>query len=172
VPRAFTRLAFTDAVRREQQLRGTREVCAALDAREPANDVLAPRAVAFIEAVDTAFIATASSEGWPYVQHRGGPKGFIRVLDDTTIAFDGYDGNQQFITLGNLRENPRIAMFLMDFERRARLKLWGTASIVERGLSAEDHNAAAQAARHIAVRIAAWDFNCSKYIAARIAVER
>lgn len=169
--RAFTRITFTDAVRREQELRGTRGACAALEAREPANDVLVPRAVAFIEAVETAFIATTSCEGWPYVQHRGGPKGFLRVLNDTTIAFDDYDGNQQFITLGNLRENPRIAMILMDFERRARLKLWGTAAVVERGLNADTHIEATQSTRHIVVCVSAWDFNCSKHIKARFSAK-
>jgi len=117
VQRAFTRIAFTEAVKAEQRAGGTREFCADLELRQPNNDVLAPRAIAFIESVDTAFVSTCSRTGWPYVQHRGGPRGFIRVLGPSTIAFEDFDGNQQFITLGNLRENPRIMLILMNFDR-------------------------------------------------------
>lgn len=166
MPRAFAEITFTAAVRSEQLRRGTREVCAELEQKEPRNDVLATRAITFIRSVDTAFIATTSYEGWPYVQHRGGPRGFIRVLSPTMIAFDDFDGNQQFITLGNLSENPKMSVILMDFERRARLKLWGYATVIEKPLPVEPGRIPGPiACRHIALYVLAWDFNCSKHIA-------
>ncbi len=168
MPRAFTEITFTTAVRSEQLRRGTREICAQLEHKEPRNDVLADRAITFIESVDTAFIATTSSDGWPYVQHRGGPRGFIRVLSPTTIAFDDFDGNQQFITLGNLNENARMTVILMDFERRARLKLWGEATVIEKPLPVGFGRAPSPiACRHIVLHVLAWDFNCSKHIVQR-----
>lgn len=167
VQRAFTRIAFTEAVKAEQQARGTREFCADLELRQPNNDVLTPRAIAFIESVDTAFVSTCSHYGWPYVQHRGGQRGFIRVLGLSTIAFDDFDGNRQFITLGNLRENARIMLILIDFERQARLKIWGRAHVVEQPLPPLPARSAPSAIRHIVVDVEAWDFNCSKHIARR-----
>jgi len=164
VQRAFTRIAFTEAVKAEQRARGTREFCADLELRQPNNDVLAPRAIAFIESVDTAFVSTCSRTGWPYVQHRGGPRGFIRVLGPSTIAFEDFDGNQQFITLGNLRENPRIMLILMNFDRQARLKIWGRGTVVEQPLPVLPATAIPSAGRHIVIDVEAWDFNCSKHI--------
>src|SRR5229473_10963 len=105
--RAFTVLTFSDAVRAAQTRYGTREFCAALEQKMPANGVLNEAATAFISNCDSFLIGTANREGWPYVQHRGGPKGFLRILDPDTLAFADYSGNKQYITVGNLSENDK-----------------------------------------------------------------
>ena len=92
---------------------------------------MTPELAAFIAEQDTAFLATANADGAPYIQHRGGPKGFIKVLDEHTLGFADYRGNRQYITLGNLSENDRAYLFLIDFSRRQRIKLWGRARVVE-----------------------------------------
>jgi predicted pyridoxine 5'-phosphate oxidase superfamily flavin-nucleotide-binding protein len=170
--RAFTEIMFTEAVRATQLRMGTRDHCADLEGRNPRNELLEPRAIAFIESVDTAFLATSNNEGWPNVQHRGGPKGFIRVLSSSLIGFDDYDGNQQFISVGNISANPKVALILMDFERRARLKIWGHAKVNNGPVDAGAPSVTRQidATRHIVVGVAAWDFNCSKHITKRVAI--
>lgn len=170
--RAFTKITFTEAVRATQLRMGTRDLCAALEARNPRNELLEPRAIAFIESVDTAFFATSNNEGWPHVQHRGGPRGFIRVLSNTLIGFDDYDGNQQFISIGNISANPKASLILMDFERQARLKIWGYAKVNAGSIDAGAPRVAGQigATRHIVLSIAAWDFNCSKHITKRVTI--
>ena len=123
-----------------------------------------------VHSVDTALIATSNTEGWPHVQHRGGPRGFIRVLSGNAIAFNDHDGNKQFISLGNISENAKVCLTLMDFERRARLKVWGRASVLD-GRIESPLNADAQVpTRHVSVNVHPWDFNCSKHIVQRFAV--
>jgi uncharacterized protein len=170
--RAFTEIMFTEAVRATQLRMGTRDLCAKLEARNPRNELIEPRAIAFIESVDTAFFATSNNEGWPHVQHRGGPKGFIRVLSNSLIGFDDYDGNQQFISVGNISANPKVSLILMDFERQARLKIWGHAQVNVGSINAGARSAVdrTNASRHIVVRVTAWDFNCSKHITKRVAI--
>ena len=122
------------------------------------------------------FSSTASAEGAPYIQHRGGPKGFIKVVDERTLGFADYRGNKQFITLGNLSENDRAYLFLLDFSRRQRIKLWGRARVVENddALIAKlfDHGYKARPERAILFTIEAWDVNCSQHITARMTVPR
>ena len=120
-------VAFTPAVKAVQARRGSREAYAARDFRKGVT----PDLVAFLEGVDTAYLATASADGRPYAQHRGGPKGFIRALDEHTLGFADYRGNRQYVTLGNLSENDRAFLFLMDYARRRRVKVWGRARVVE-----------------------------------------
>jgi predicted pyridoxine 5'-phosphate oxidase superfamily flavin-nucleotide-binding protein len=169
--RAFTEIMFTEAVRATQLRMGTRDLCAELEARNPRNELLEPRAIAFIESVDTAFFATSNNEGWPHVQHRGGPKGFIRVLSNSLVGFDDYDGNQQFISVGNISANPKVSLILMNFERQARLKLWGHAQVNDGSMDGGAPSQAGKicASRHIVLTVAAWDFNCSKHITKRVA---
>ncbi len=126
---------------------------------------------AFIAGLDTAFLATVSAAGAPYIQHRGGPKGFIKVLDDKTLGFADYAGNRQYITLSNLAENERAYLFLLDFAARRRIKVWGRARVVEDdpALLARltDPGYRARPERAILFTVEAWDVNCSQHITPR-----
>jgi uncharacterized protein len=134
-------------------------------------DRVTPELATFLAGQDTAFLATATKSGQPYVQHRGGPKGFIKVIDDRTLGFADYEGNRQYITLGNLSENDRAFLFVMDFAARQRVKLWGRARAVEddRELVQRlfDRGYRARARRAILFTIEAWDVNCASHITAR-----
>ena len=167
-------LVFPPAVRRAQAERGTAQSYAR-KIEQGFPDTVTPELAAFIAEQDTAFLATASAGGAPYIQHRGGPKGFIKVVDERTLGFADYRGNRQFITLGNLSENDRAYLFLIDFSRRQRIKLWGRARVVENddSLVAKlfDHGYRARPERAILFTIEAWDVNCSQHITARMTVE-
>ena len=134
-------------------------------------DRVTPELAAFIAELDTAFLATVSAAGAPYIQHRGGPKSFIKVLDEKTLGFADYAGNRQYITLSNLAENDRVYLFLLDFARRRRIKLWGRARVVEGdpALLARliDPDYRARPERAILFTVEAWDVNCSQHITAR-----
>jgi predicted pyridoxine 5'-phosphate oxidase superfamily flavin-nucleotide-binding protein len=167
---------FSATARAEQARRGSRDGYARAAAkgrfrRDLADDVIAfivSRNSAFLGQIDTAFLATASAEGQPYVQHRGGPTGFLRVLDRRTIAFADYTGNRQYISAGNLAENDRAFLFLMDYAEARRLKLWGRARVVlddTRLLSClRDTTYGATIEQAIVFRVLAWDWNCSQHI--------
>jgi hypothetical protein len=163
-------LVFPAAVRVAQRARGSAR---AYDRRmaEGFPDRLTPDLLAFIAEQDTAFLATATADGAPYVQHRGGPKGFIRVLDERTLGFADYRGNRQYITLGNLSENERAYLFLLDPARQQRIKLWGRARVVEddAALIARlfDAGYKAKPERAILFTVEAWDVNCSSHIVPR-----
>jgi predicted pyridoxine 5'-phosphate oxidase superfamily flavin-nucleotide-binding protein len=166
-------LVFPPAVRRAQAERGTDKLYAAKTEHGFPNSVT-PELAAFIAEQDTAFLATASAEGAPYVQHRGGPKGFIKIVDERTLGFADYRGNKQFITLGNLSENDRAYLFLIDFSRRQRIKLWGRARVVENddALIGKlfDRGYKARPERVILFTIEAWDVNCPQHITPRMTV--
>src|SRR5262245_36760445 len=123
-------IVFTPAARSAQLDRGSAQT---YDKRVAAGfpDRITPDLAAFIGDLDTAFLGTVSAAGAPYIQHRGGPKGFIKVLDEKTLGFADYAGNRQYITLGNLAENDRAYLFLLDFVARRRIKIWGRARVVE-----------------------------------------
>ena len=123
-------VAFSPAVKRVQVERGSRAAYARQEAQGGFESEVTPDLAGFLAEVDTAFLATASADGQPYVQHRGGPKGFIRALDATTLGFLDLPGNRQYVTTGNLRENDRVCLFLIDYARRARVKVWGHARVV------------------------------------------
>lgn len=164
-------LVFTSAARRAQAERGSARAYAdKIAAGFP--DRVTPELAAFIAEQDTAFLGTASADGAPYIQHRGGPKGFIKVVDEHTLGFADYRGNRQYITLGNLSENDRAYLFLIDFSRRQRIKLWGRARVIENDdtLIAKlfDHGYRAKPERVILFTIEAWDVNCSQHITARL----
>jgi predicted pyridoxine 5'-phosphate oxidase superfamily flavin-nucleotide-binding protein len=167
MPRAFTALGFSSAVKAAQARYGAREHALGIEQRQPANDRLTPDLMAFIAAADSFFIGTASRDGWPHVQHRGGPAGFLKVLDDRTLAFADYAGNKQYITVGNLSENDRVLLFLIDYERGRRLKLWGRAAVVDDDpelLSrVGDADYPAKAERVIRIGVMAWDLNCRQH---------
>jgi len=134
-------------------------------------DRVTPELAGFIAGLDTAFLATVSAAGAPYIQHRGGPKGFIKVLDDRTLGFADYAGNRQYITIGNLADNDRAYLFLLDFAARRRLKIWGRARVVENdpALLARltDAGYRARPERAILFTVEAWDVNCTQHITAR-----
>src|ERR1043166_3784932 len=165
---------FTPAVQQAQAERGSAKAYEQRTA-EGFPDTVTPELAAFIAEQDTAFLATASADGAPYVQHRGGPKGFIKVIDARTLGFADYRGNRQYITLGNLSENDRAYLFLLDFSRRQRIKLWGRARVIENddALIAQlfDQGYQAKPERVILFTIEAWDANCSQHITARMTVD-
>jgi len=164
-------IVFTPAAQRAQAERGSARAYAR-QKDEGFPDRVTPELAAFIAEQDTAFLGTASVEGAPYIQHRGGPKGFIKVLDEKTLGFADYRGNRQYITLGNLSENGRAFLFLLDFSRRQRIKLWGHARVVEGDDSLIerlfDQGYQARPERVILFTIDAWNANCSQHITARL----
>jgi len=168
---ASSDIAFTPAVKAVQARRGSRGVYAKVEARGGFRTAITPDLVAFLAQVDTAYLATTSAAGQPYAQHRGGPKGFIRALDERTLAFADYSGNRQYITTGNLAENPRAFLFLMDYAHQRRIKLWGRARVVEdpelaATLMPEGYRARPEQA--ILFTVEAWDANCPQHIPQKI----
>ena len=163
-------IVFTPAVQKAQAERGA----AASYARRVAEgfpDTVTSELAKFIAEQDMAFLGTASGDGAPYIQHRGGPKGFIKVVDEKTLGFADYRGNRQYITLANLSENDRAYLFLLDPARRQRIKIWGRARVVEddAALVAKlfDDGYKARPERAILFTIEAWDVNCSQHIVTR-----
>jgi predicted pyridoxine 5'-phosphate oxidase superfamily flavin-nucleotide-binding protein len=134
-------------------------------------DRITPELAVFIAGLDTAFLATVSAAGAPYIQHRGGPKGFIKVLDDGTLGFADYAGNRQYITISNLADNDHAYLFLLDFAARRRIKIWGRARVVENDPALltrlADPGYRARPERAILFMVEAWDVNCTQHITAR-----
>jgi predicted pyridoxine 5'-phosphate oxidase superfamily flavin-nucleotide-binding protein len=162
-------IAFTPAVKAEQTARGSREFYEDHDWR----DRITPDIAEFIAERDSFYFATASKQGQPYIQHRGGPKGFLRVIGDKTLAFADYTGNKQYITTGNLAENDQAYIFLMDYATRSRVKIWGRAHVTDdkatiATLMPEGYRARAQQA--IIFDVAALDTNCSQHIPMKLDV--
>lgn len=171
--RAFSDIAFTPKVRAMQEREGSRKAYAPLDSSPERGDSLGPHETAFVMARDSFYQATVGEDGWPYVQHRGGPEGFIKVLGPRRIAYADFNGNKQYISLGNLHGDDRVSLFLMDYTEQRRLKLWGRARPVE----AEDDPALmalletpgyrARIERGIVIDVEAFDWNCPKHITPR-----
>lgn len=163
-------IVFTPAVQAAQAERGSARAYAQRVA-EGFPDTVTPKLAAFIAEQDTAFLATATKDGAPYIQHRGGPKGFIKVIDERTLGFADYRGNRQYITLANLSENDRAYLFLLDPARRQRIKLWGRARVVENDTALVeklfDAGYKAKPERAILFTVEAWDVNCSQHIVTR-----
>jgi uncharacterized protein len=161
-------VGFTPAVKAIQSRKGSRSLYARVEDRGGWRTEIDEDLAAFLGEANSFYLATASAEGQPYIQHRGGPKGFVRVLDKHTLAFADYKGNQQFITQGNLSENPKAYIFVMDYAHRQRVKLWGEAKIVEddpallESLMPKGYKARPEQA--IVFRLAAWDSNCPQHI--------
>jgi predicted pyridoxine 5'-phosphate oxidase superfamily flavin-nucleotide-binding protein len=164
-------VAFTPSVKAVQTRKGSRGAYARMEEGGGWATAITPDIAAFIAAQTSVFLATASAEGQPYIQHRGGPPGFLRVLGETTLAFADYTGNRQYITLGNLAENPRAFLFLIDYANRQRIKLWGEARVVEddpdllAALMPSDYRA--KATQAIVFELKAWDANCPQHIPQR-----
>jgi predicted pyridoxine 5'-phosphate oxidase superfamily flavin-nucleotide-binding protein len=164
-------VAFTHSVKAIQERKGSRQGYARMEQNGAWQTRIAPELADFIRSQTSVFLATASAEGQPYIQHRGGPAGFLHVLDETTIAFADFAGNRQFITQGNLAENPKAHLFLIDYAQRRRVKIWGEARIVE-GDGALTAQLMPQAYRArgeqvVLFTVAAWDVNCPQHIPQR-----
>ena len=163
----FTKLVYSKSVKAMQQHLGARDRNAELE-REPRNTEVTEALSAYLAERTSIFLATAAKSGWPYVQHRGGPKGFVRTLDRHTLAFADYPGNKQYITLGNLAENPKATILAIDHAQRQRVKLWGEASLVEDDRDLLDalmpEGSAIYLTRAIRFRVLAWDINCPSHI--------
>jgi len=170
-PRYSSDVAFTPAVKAIQARKGSRSTYARLEARGGWHTEISAELAEFIAAQRSFFIATANLEGQPYMQHRGGPPGFLRVLDPRTLAFADYTGNRQYISLGNLAENPRAQLFLIDYAERRRVKIWGEARVAASDenllgkLMPEGYRARPEQA--IVFRVSAWDANCPQHIPRR-----
>jgi predicted pyridoxine 5'-phosphate oxidase superfamily flavin-nucleotide-binding protein len=161
-------VAFTPAVKAIQTRKGSRDGYAHVEARGGWRTEIDENLAAFLADANSLYFATASADGQPYIQHRGGPKGFVKILDKHTLAFVDYSGNRQYITQGNLTENPKAHIFLMDYAHRRRVKLWGEARVVDddpallKSLMPAGYKARPE--QVILFKIAAWDTNCPQHI--------
>jgi hypothetical protein len=164
-------VVFTEAVKRVQERKGSRAAYAKAEAKGRWRETVTRDLVQFIARRDSFYLSTASADGQPYIQHRGGRPGFLKVLDARTLAFADLRGNRQYITAGNLSENDKATIFLMDYGNRRRVKIWGRARVVDddpdllaRLTAPEDEHAVEQV---IVFEIAAWDVNCPRHITRR-----
>jgi uncharacterized protein len=161
-------VAFTPAVKEIQARKGSRQAYAQVEQNGGWRTEIDDNLAAFLADANSLYFATASADGQPYIQHRGGPKGFIRILDKNTLAFADYSGNRQYITQGNLSENPKAHIFLMDYAHRRRVKIWGEARVVNddpaltKSLMPQGYKARPE--QVILFKIAAWDTNCPQHI--------
>ena len=164
-------VAFTPSVKAVQARKGSRRSYARIEERGGWQTRITSDLARFIEAQTSIFLATATREGQPYIQHRGGPAGFLKVLDDKTIGFADFVGNKQYITQGNLAENPKAYLFLIDYAHRQRVKIWGEARVIEGDaeltakLMPEDYKARPE--QVILFTVSAWDVNCQQHIPQR-----
>ena len=161
-------VAFTPMVKAIQARKGSRDAYAKQEARGGWRTEIDENLAAFLADTNSFYLATATADGQPYIQHRGGPKGFVKILDKNTIAFADYAGNRQYITQGNLSENPRAYIFVMDYAHRRRVKIWGEARVVEddpaltQSLMPMGYRARPE--QVIVFKITAWDTNCPQHI--------
>jgi hypothetical protein len=161
-------VAFTPAVKVIQTRKGSREAYAHVEERGGWRTEIDDKLAGFLANTNSFFMATATKDGQPYIQHRGGPKGFVKMLDRNTIAFADYAGNQQYLTQGNLTENPKAHIFIMDYAHRRRVKIWGEARVVEddpaltQALMPKGYRARPE--QVILFKIVAWDTNCPQHI--------
>ena len=171
----FGDIAFTAHVKAEQEARGSREMYAGMTAR-PAPQGLSERDAAFISMRDSFYMATVSEDGWPYIQHRGGPRGFLKMLSETQLGFADYRGNRQYVSVGNLQTEQRVSLFLMDYPNRARLKLLGRAKVLEAASNQDLAETLAtdgqgKVERLFIIDVDAFDWNCPQFITPRFTEE-
>lgn len=170
---AFAKIAFTANVKALQTRMGSREAYARREQEPPEEPVLGPHEIAFIEARDSFYLGTVGETGWPYVQHRGGPAGFLKVLDARTIGYADFSGNRQYISAGNLAGDDRVSLFLMDYPHQARLKILGRARVIDENgdpdllARLDNPHYRARVERGIVIHIEGFDWNCPKYITPR-----
>ncbi|MFM9912248.1 MAG: pyridoxamine 5'-phosphate oxidase family protein [Methylophilaceae bacterium] len=173
MPRAFAEIAFTPSVKNAQERYGSRSINTRFEQADNPRAEISELEAEFIGQRDSFYQATVSESGWPYVQHRGGPVGFLKVLDEKTIGFADFRGNVQYVSVGNLTANNRISLILMDYANRRRLKIWGTVRIVHENeepelvarLEMPDYRARVE--RGIVIDVQALDWNCPQHITPR-----
>jgi uncharacterized protein len=170
--RASSDIAFTTAVKSIQSARGSRSAYARQEEHGGFDTEVNADLVAFLATVDTAFVATVNAEGQPYVQHRGGPAGFVRGVDERTLGFVDFAGNRQYVTTGNLTENDRVCILAIDYARRRRVKIWGRARVVPATPELEaklgDPSYRARPEQVVLVTVTAWDVNCPQHIPPKV----
>lgn len=177
MPHRFAEIAFTPTVKKAQEELGSRNAYARMESvPETRNHRLSEAEAEFIAARNSFYMATVSETGWPYIQHRGGPTGFVRVLDETTIGFADFRGNRQYISLGNLMNEDRVSLFFMDYPNKTRLKLFGRAKIVgldnQTTLSRlEMPNYRARVERGFLIKVEGFDWNCPQHITERYTLD-
>ena len=164
-------IAFTPAVKAVQERLGSRQAYAGMESRGGWSRTITDDLAQFIAGRDSFYLGTASAAGQPYIQHRGGLPGFLKVIDKSTLGFADYRGNRQYISMGNLEENDRVFVFLMDYPNRRRIKIWGRADVVENdpALLARlaDPGYDAKLERAFLIHLEAWDVNCPQHITPR-----
>ncbi len=173
MPRKFSEITFTPSVKAVQERYGSRQFNEKLEQVDEPPVHLSARETAFIQERDSFYQATISENGWPYVQYRGGPKGFLRVLDDRTLGYADFRGNLQYLSMGNLNANNRIALILMDYANRRRLKVWARTRVVHheelpelmKRLALPTYRARIE--RGVLLRVEAFDWNCPQHITPR-----
>ncbi len=163
-------IAFTDSVKAIQTRYGSRDSYARIE-ENWWPDHITPELAGFISERDSFYMATVNAEGQPYIQHRGGPKGFLKVLDDRTLGFADFKGNRQYISYGNLEDNNKVSLFLMDYPNRTRIKIWGTAEVKENDQALIDQLSVSgykgKAERAFIIHVQTWDRNCPQHITPR-----
>jgi predicted pyridoxine 5'-phosphate oxidase superfamily flavin-nucleotide-binding protein len=168
----FAEIAFTESVREVQQQQGSRAGYARLDESKDSHQLLGHREHDFIAARDSFYMASVGDTGWPYVQHRGGPAGFVRVIDEQTLGLADFSGNRQYVSVGNFNKDERVSLFFMDYPNRTRLKLFGRVRLV--GLHESEllatlalDNYRARTERGFIIHVEAYDWNCPQHITPR-----
>jgi uncharacterized protein len=174
----FAQIAFTPTVKTLQEQLGSRASYARFENTDvDRNHVLGPSEAGFISQRDSFYMASVGETGWPYVQHRGGPEGFVRVLDEKTIGFPDFNGNRQYVSVGNLLNDDRVALFFMDYPNRTRLKLLGQVKLIDPSDSAALATFAipghrARIERGFLISVEAFDWNCPQHITPRFTLEQ
>lgn len=168
MPTYSSDIAFTPAVKAIQAQKGSRDAYAKVEQRRGWHTSVTPELITFLSSLDMFYLGTASGQGQPYIQYRGGAPGFLKIIDDHTLGFADFGGNRQYITLGNLAENPRAFIFLIDYVNSRRIKLWGTARVIEDDpdllARLRDVDYPGHVERAIVFSLEAWDVNCPQHI--------
>lgn len=173
----FASLVFTPAIKALQEKHGSRRQYARVEESDAARDRLGPVEREFLAERDSFYIASVGSTGWPYIQHRGGPVGFLKVIDDKTLAFANFSGNRQYVSSGNLATDSRVALIFVDYPRQARLKILGRAEVLEGDAAGKwieqvrhsEYKAAVESV--YVIRVEAFDWNCQQHIVPRFTAE-
>jgi uncharacterized protein len=169
----YLEIATSDAVKDLQERWGSRSAYSRFESGPLTSNQLGPEEIAFIEAQDSFFLASLNESGWPYIQHRGGPPGFLKVLGNNQLGFPDFKGNRQYLSFGNILKNPRVSLFLIDYPARARLKIFGNAKLVEGDnvpdalREMENEPGATAIERGVIIQVEAFHWNCPKYIVPR-----
>jgi len=168
----FAEIAFTESVKQVQELQGSRNNYASMEEGEDYNNLLSEVESGFIAERDSFYMSSVSETGWPYLQHRGGPAGFMKVLDERTIGFADFGGNRQYVSTGNFLKNDRVALFFMDYPNRRRLKLLGHVRLIgteetELLSSLKTSGYRARVERGFEIKVEAFDWNCPQHITPR-----